>query len=128
MKSAPERASRIRTPKTSSLTRRREPPADWPGGKMPHRKDRQMTAVQDRAVSFNWTVDRAVSCKALIEGRGVSDKQIADLKTRFAQLVQEIIPGRYATVGATVAERGTRTWVQNGDKIKIGTEEGGEEE
>ena len=82
-----------------------------------------MTAVQDKAVHFDWTVDRAVSCKALIEGRGVSDRQIADLKVRLAGLVAEIIPGHFATVQATVAERGTRTWTPNCDKIKIGTEE-----
>jgi hypothetical protein len=81
-----------------------------------------MTAMQDKVMSFNWSRDRAVSCKALIEGRGVSDRQITELKVRFAQLVQEVIPGHYATVGATVADQGSRTWVSNGDKIKIGAE------
>lgn len=87
-----------------------------------------MTATQDKAVHFNWSRDRAVSCKALIEGRGVSDRQITELKVRLAMLVQEVIPGHYATVGATIAEQGSRTWTSNGDKIKIGVEGTGTDE
>jgi hypothetical protein len=78
-----------------------------------------MAAVQDKIVSFDWTEDRAISCKALIDGNKVSDRQISELKERMALLVREVIPGRYAKVGATVAERNKRTWTTNGDKIEI---------
>jgi len=77
------------------------------------------TLAPDKKMHFDWSIDRAISVKALIEGRGVSDKQIGELKERLADLVRDVIGGHYATVQATVAERGTRTWAANGDKIKI---------
>ena len=76
--------------------------------------------MNDRLLPFDWTRDRALSCKALLDARAITDDQAEELKQRLAALVAEYLPGQEGTVKCSIAEAGSRQWVPVGDKAILG--------
>lgn len=68
---------------------------------------------------FDWTRDRALSVKATLDARGVTDDQAAELKQRLAALVAEYLPAQAGTVRVSIAEEGSRQWAPVGDKCVL---------
>jgi len=84
-----------------------------------------MTAQHDHhqeaeAAPFNWERDRAMSCKALLDARDITDDQAELLKEKLADAVGEIFPGQEGAVKASIAETGSRRWEPVGEKIEVG--------
>lgn len=74
------------------------------------------------AEPFNWETDRALSCKALLDARGVSDEQAEMLKLRLADLVHDVCPGQEGAVKVSIAEAGSRRWSPVGEKCEVGVQ------
>jgi hypothetical protein len=69
---------------------------------------------------FDWTRDRAMSLKATLDARGITDEQAEELKQRLAALVAEYLPDQEGTVKVSIAEEGSRRWEPIGDKSVLG--------
>ncbi len=67
--------------------------------------------------AFDWTTERALSVKALIEADGLSDDTIEAVKNDLAAALERHIPVRAWKVSAAVAEPGSRSWSSVGAKI-----------
>jgi hypothetical protein len=68
---------------------------------------------------FNWETGRAMSVKALLDARDITDQQAELLKERLALAVQEICPGQEGAVKASIAEPGSRRWAPVGEKVPL---------
>ncbi len=68
---------------------------------------------------FDWTKDRAMSLKALLDARTITDEQAQELKQRLAALVSEYLPSAAGAVKVSIAEEGSRHWAPVGDPCKL---------
>jgi len=73
-------------------------------------------------VAFNWETDRALSCKCLLDAKGVTDEQAEMLKLQFAEMVGRFMPGQEGAVKVSIAEAGSRKWAPVGDKAELGVQ------
>lgn len=71
-------------------------------------------------MAFDWETDRALSCKALLDARDITDEQAEELKMRFAELIARYLPGQEGAVKCSIAEAGSRRWAPVGDKAVVG--------
>lgn len=69
---------------------------------------------------FDWTRDRAMSLKALLDARNLTDEHAEELKQRLAALVAEYLPDQTGTVKVSIAEEGSRQRTPVGDKSVLG--------
>jgi hypothetical protein len=69
---------------------------------------------------FDWTRDRAMSLKATLDARDITDDQAEELKQRLAALVAEYLPEQEGTVRVSIAEEGSRKWKPIGDASLLG--------